>query len=507
MNNILMKSQAYDLDEMAITRFGIPSKNLMGEAGRNISKFIKDNIKNIKSVGIVAGKGNNGGDGFAAAFYLNKLDYNITIYSINSIDCLKPDSLHYYNKCIKNNIPIIVDSEPPSKKTSFDLIVDSILGIGFNGELKENVKKWSRWINQNSLILSCDIPTGVNSDTGNISIDTVKADYTITMGYPKIGMFLEPGKSYSGLITSVDIGFPKNIDELSGIKWKAITDNHIKKIIKPLDRDTHKYNQGKVLVLAGSKGMTGAAYLATMGALRSGCGIIKTFTPSSLNDIYEKKITEGMTVSCDDLGKGFFLKENYNQIMDNIDWADVVLIGPGLGAEIETIELLKALFNSIDKPMVIDADGFGPFYNDKNLINQLKNECVLTPHIGELSKLFGVNSENIKEDIISYIEKITSSKLGVIVAKNAPTLISDGNYGYINSSGNPGLATAGTGDVLSGMIASFISQGYNLIESTVVSVYIHGYAADIISKKTSERGMIASDLLIEIPNILSEYEL
>ena len=226
-----------------------------------------------------------------------------------------------------------------------------------------------------------------------------------------------------------------------------------------------------------------------------------------LRDIYEKKITEGMTVSCDDLGKGFFLKENYNQIMDNIDWADVVLIGPGLGAEIETIELLKALFNSIDKPMVIDADGFGPFYNDKNLINQLKNECVLTPHIGELSKLFGVNSENIKEDIISYIEKITSSKLGVIVAKNAPTLISDGNYGYINSSGNPGLATAGTGDVLSGMIASFISQGYNLIESTVVSVYIHGYAADIISKKTSERGMIASDLLIEIPNILSEYEL
>ena len=127
MNNILMKSQAYDLDEMAISRFGIPSKNLMGEAGRNVSKFIKDNIKNIKSVGIVAGKGNNGGDGFAAAFYLYKLDYDITIFSINSIDCLKPDSLHYYNKCIKNNIPIIVDSEPPSKKTSFDLILITLL--------------------------------------------------------------------------------------------------------------------------------------------------------------------------------------------------------------------------------------------------------------------------------------------------------------------------------------------------------------------------------------------
>jgi len=507
MNNILMKSQAYDLDQMAITKFGISSKNLMGEAGRNVSKFIKDNIKNIKSVGIVAGKGNNGGDGFATAFYLHKLDYNITVFSINSIDSLKPDPLHYHNKCLKKNIPIIVDSEPPSKETSFDLIVDSILGIGFKGDLKEDIKKWSRWINQNSLILSCDIPTGVNSDTGNISIDTVKADYTITMGYPKIGMFLEPGKSSSGLITSVDIGFPKNIDELSGIKWKVVTNDHIKKIVKPLDRDTHKYNQGKVLILAGSQGMTGAAYLATMGALRSGCGITKTFAPSSLNDIYEKKITEGMTVSCNDLGKGYFLKENYNQIMDSIDWADVVLIGPGLGKEIETIELLKVLYSSIDKPMVIDADGFGPFYNDNNLINQLKNKYVLTPHIGELSKLFDVKSENIKEDIISYIEKITYSKPGVLVAKNAPTLISDGDLGYINSSGNPGLATAGTGDVLSGMIASFISQGYNLIESTVISVYIHGYAADIVSKKTSERGMIASDLLFEISNILSEYEL
>tara|TARA_Y100000741_G_scaffold114852_1_gene86172 strand:- start:17403 stop:18926 length:1524 start_codon:yes stop_codon:yes gene_type:complete len=507
MNNILMKSQAYELDEMAMVRFGIPSKNLMSEAGRNISKFIKYNIKNIKSVGIVAGKGNNGGDGFATAFFLNKLDYNVTVYSINSIDSLKPDSLYYYKKCNKKNIPIIVDPKPPSKKTSFDLIIDSIIGIGFKGELKEDLKKWSRWINQNSLILSCDIPTGVNSDTGNISIDTVKADYTITMGYPKIGMFLEPGKSYSGLISSVDIGFPKNIDELSGIKWKLITDDHIKKIVKPLDRDTHKYNQGKVLILAGSQGMTGAAYLATLGALRSGCGITKTFAPSSLNNIYEKKITEGMTISCNDLGKGYFSKENYNQIVDSVDWADVVLIGPGLGKKIETIELLKKLYSTIDKPMVIDADGFGPFYNDKNLINQLKNKYILTPHVGELSKLFDVKSENIKEDIISYIEKMTSSKLGVLVVKNAPTLISDGNSGYINSSGNPGLASAGTGDVLSGMIASFISQGYNLIESTVIGVYIHGYAADIVSKKTSERGMIASDLLFEISNILSEYEL
>ena len=507
MNEVLMKSQAYDLDKMAIKRFGISGRELMGEAGRRIAHFINDNLSNIKSIAIVAGKGNNGGDGFAAALYLKKYNYNLTVFSIYDIDSFSKEALYFYTECTKNNISIIFNSSPPSEYDIEGLVIDSILGIGFKGELNKSIKKWTNWINTFSIILSCDMPTGVNSDSGKISLGAVKADHTIAMGYPKIGSLIEPGRSHSGIITSVDIGFPKKINELNGIKWNIVTERYIQNILKPLRRDTHKYRQGKVLILAGSEGMTGAAYLATMGALRSGCGITKTFAPKSLKDIYERKITEGMTITCDDSDLGYFTDKNFNQIIDHVGWADAVLIGPGLGTDSGTVKLLKMLYKSINKPMVIDADGFSPFYKDKTLIKKLKSKYVLTPHLGELSNIFDVDSDAIKDNLIRYIEKITVSDSGVLLAKNAPSLISDGRYGFINSTGNPGLATAGTGDILSGIIASFISQGYNILESTIISTYIHGYTADKKSKDISERGMIASDLLTEIGKKLSDYEL
>ena len=507
MNTVLMKSQAYDLDEMAIKIDGISSKDLMRQAGKKIADFIKKNFPKFETITIVAGKGNNGGDGLSAALHLKKYNYSAAVFSLYDKDILSKDCLFFYNKCVKNSISITHFSSPPSMYDLSGFVVDSILGIGFKGELNDNVRKWTNWINSFSVVLSCDIPTGIDSDTGKISIDSVKADYTIAMGFPKIGSIIEPGKSYSGQINSVDIGFPNKINQLNGIKWNIITNEYIKNTLKPLNRDTHKYKQGKVLILAGSDGMTGAAYLATMGALRSGCGITKTFTPKSLRTIYERKITEGMTITCEDNGIGYFSENNFSQIMDHVEWADAILIGPGLGKNVATVELLKMLYKSINKPLVIDADGFSPFYEDISFINKIKNKHVMTPHIGELSNLFDVESEEIKNDLIGYIGKITIPEFSVMVAKGAPSLISDGKYGYINSRGNPGLATAGTGDVLSGVIASFISQGYNILESTIISTYIHGYAADKKSQSISERGMIASDLLIEIGKKLSEYEL
>lgn len=193
--------------------------------------------------------------------------------------------------------------------------------------------------------------------------------------------------------------------------------------------------------------------------------------------------------------------------MDNIDWADSVLIGPGLGRNKDTVRLLHNLYVEIDKPMVVDADGFSPFYNDFSLLKKIKNDFVFTPHIGELSKLFEIDAEEFKMDMINIFEKMTTNMPGVLVAKNDSTIISDGINGYINSTGNPGLATAGTGDVLSGVIASLISQGYNSLESSIVSTFIHGLAADNQSNNISQRGLIASDLLIEIGKILSGYEL
>ena len=502
-----MKNQAYDLDRLALKTHGISGQKLMGKAGKKIADFINTNFNDMNSISIVAGKGNNGGDGFAAAVYLSKYGFNIAVFSIYDTQYFSNETSYYYKECLNEDIAVVFASDPPSAYDFNSLAIDSILGIGFKGELYENLKNWATWINRFSVVVSCDIPTGVCSDSGTVSTEAVKADYTIAMGYPKIGSLVEPGKSYSGAITSVDIGFPNKINELNGQKWNVITDDLIKNILKPLKKNTHKYKQGKVLILAGSEGMTGAACLATMGALRSGCGLTKTFAPKSLNIVYERKIIEGMTVSCEDKGSGFFTHDNYSQIMDNIDWADVVLIGPGLGRNKDTVRLLYDLYVEIDKPMVIDADGFSPFYNDFSLLKKIKNDFVFTPHLGELSKLFKIDSEELKIDMINIIKKMTTDMSGVLVAKNESTIISDGVNGYINSTGNPGLATAGTGDVLSGVIASLISQGYNSLESSIVSVYIHGYAADIQSNNISQRGLIASDLLVEIGTILSGYEL
>jgi len=508
MNNILSKNQAYELDKKAINSYNIPARTLMGKAGKCIASYIDNNprLTSIKTVAIVAGKGNNGGDGFAAGYYLSNLGYEITIFSLYEKNDLSKDSLFYYKKCIDQKTNVVTNHEPPSKESIYDLIIDSMLGIGFTGVINKYLLPWVRWINQNPLILSCDIATGINSDNGMIAGDAVRADYTLTMGYPKIGMCLEPGKTYSGLVTSADIGFPNIINKLNGIKWKSLNANLISDIIKPLNRDTHKYNQGKVLILAGSKGMTGAAYLSTIATLRAGAGLTKTCAPASINDIYEKKITEGMTISCEDNGLGYFSKSNYDQIVDQSDWADTILIGPGLGSNQDTVDLLTLLYRNIEKPMVIDADGFRPFYNDKSLFDCMRSNCIFTPHIGEFSNLIGVESEKLKEDLIMNINSFSSMNSAVLITKYSPTLVSNNSIGYINTTGNPGLSTAGSGDVLSGIISAFLAQGYNSLEASAISVFIHGYAADRVSKKISERGMIASDLLDEIAIILSEYD-
>ena len=508
MNNILSKNQAFELDKKTINNYNIPARTLMGEAGKYIANYIDNNsrLTTIKTIAIVTGKGNNGGDGFAAGYYLSDLGYKITIFSLYEKNELSKDSLFYYKKCINQKTTVVTNNKPPSKENIYDLIIDSILGIGFVGEINNYLSPWVHWVNQNPLILSCDIATGINSDNGMIVRDAVRADYTITMGYPKIGMCLEPGKTYSGVVTSADIGFPNIINKLNGIKWESLKADFVSDIIKPLERDTHKYKQGKVLILAGSKGMTGAAYLSTIATLRAGAGLTKTFAPASINDIYEKKITEGMTITCEDRGLGYFSKSNYNQIMDESDWADTILVGPGLGSNQDTVDLLELLYRKIEKPIVIDADGLRPFYNDKSLFNCMPSNCIFTPHIGEFSNLMGITSEKLKEDLIMNINSFSSMSSGVLITKYSPTLISNNSIGYINTTGNPGLSTAGSGDVLSGIISAFLAQGYSPLESSVISVFIHGYAGDRVSKKISERGMIASDLLNEIALILSDYD-
>ena len=504
---LITKEQAQELDRIAIEQMGIPGVELMGRAGSAVADYAQNMIAGIHNpkIAIVGGKGNNAGDGYKAALELHQVGLKPNIFIISDKKEIKGDSLFYYEQCVKESITLKHSIQPPKQK--YDLIIDAILGTGFEGKFRHSVLEYARWINgQNSLVLSIDIPSGVDANNGNIANNAIMADATVTMGMIKVGMTLEPGKSQCGEIIPVDIGFPDIYNELPGMKYRMVDEDLAYKYLKAPDVSTYKHRQGKVLIIAGSRGMTGAAILASRGAIRSGAGLVTTCAPKSLNNIYETNIVEGLTVSCEDDGKGYFTEKNYNEIEKYFDWSDIILIGPGLGHNDLTKKLVKKIVTNYNKPLVIDADGLSLFAGNLELFKEIKSEYIITPHHGELARLFDNNNSSIIDNIIEYLLKFINEFKGTLVAKNAPTLIAHGNKVTVNSTGNQGLATGGTGDVLSGMIASFVAQGIPASIAAELGVFIHGKAADFVAEQKGYRGMIASDLLDMLPQTIMTYE-
>jgi NAD(P)H-hydrate epimerase len=504
---LLTKEQARELDRIAIKQMGIPGVDLMGKAGSAVAEYAQNLIAGIHNpkVAIICGKGNNAGDGYKAALALQKVGVNPQIFIIPDKKEIKGDSLFFYKKCVKENIALVHSMDPPKQK--FDLIIDAVFGTGFKGEFRTPIVEFVKWINsQNTLILSIDIPSGVNANNGNIAENAISADTTITMGLTKVGMTLEPGKSHCGEIVSVDIGFPDIYDELTGMKFRIENEDLAYKYLEAPDVNTYKHRQGKLLIIAGSSGMTGAAILASLGAIRSGTGLVTTCAPKSINNIYETNIIEGLTVSCEDDGKGYFTNKNYDEIEKYFDWSDTILIGPGLGQNGLTKELVKRIVTNYTKPLVIDADGLNCFAENFELFNEIKSDYIITPHYGELARLLNTNTLKISDNLIEYLQKFMDGFSGTLVAKNAPTLIAHKNNVVVNSTGNQGLATGGTGDVLSGVIASFVAQGIPISVAAELGVFIHGKAADFFAERKGYRGMIASDILDMLPQTIMIYE-
>lgn len=504
---LLIREQAQELDRIAIKQMGIPGVDLMGKAGIAVAEYAQNMIAGTHNpkVAIICGKGNNAGDGYKAALELQKVGVTPQLFIIPDKQDIKGDSLFYYEKCVTENIAITHSVKPPKQK--YDLIIDAIFGTGFKGEINFPVLGFAQWINsQKSLILSIDIPSGVNANSGSLAENAVSADVTVTMGMTKVGMTLEPGKAHCGEIIPVDIGFPDIYNELPGMKYRTVDEDLAYKYLKMPDVNTYKHRQGKVLVIAGSRGMTGAAILASLGAIRSGAGLVTTFAPASLNNIYETNIIEGLTVSCEDNGKGYFTDKNYDEIEKYFDWSNTILIGPGLGQSESTKELVKNIITNYEKPMVIDADGLSCFADNLELFNEIKSDYIITPHYGELAKLININTPEMIDNIIEYLQKFMQDFNGTLVAKNAPTLITHSNEVVINSTGNQGLATGGTGDVLAGVITSFIAQGIPTQIAAELGVFIHGKAADMVTEQKGYRGLIASDLLDTLPRAIMTYE-
>ena len=504
---LLTVEQSRELDNIAITKMGIPGIDLMGKAGEIVVEYAKNMVSNVKNprIAIICGKGNNAGDGYKAAVDLNNEGFSTDIFMIFDKNSISGDAKHFYDQCLAKKIPVKNVSIFQSDK--YDLIIDAILGTGFSGELSDPISKITKLINdQNALVLAIDVPSGVNANNGFVSQSAVKADVTVTMGYIKVGMLIQPAQSYCGEIICADIGFPDIYDELPNAKYRTINEELAFQYLKAPNVSTYKHQQGKVLVIAGSRGMTGAAILASNAAIRSGAGLVATVAPKSISAIYESNIIEGLTITVEDNDSGFLTANNYKDIEKYLDWADALLVGPGLGNDGSTLKLVKKIITAFKKPMVIDADALNVFTDNLDLLNTAKSNLIITPHFGEFGRIIRKDLGEIKTNVLNHIEVFCNQYDCTLVAKNAPTFIANKNEIIVNTTGNQGMATGGTGDVLSGIIASFSAQGIPPQIAAELGVYVHGKAADLVSEDKGLRGLIASDITEHLPMVLKEYE-
>ncbi|MBI5682541.1 MAG: NAD(P)H-hydrate dehydratase [Deltaproteobacteria bacterium] len=502
------------LDETAIKRYGIPGIVLMENAGRGAAEIILRRYGgNMQKVSIFAGKGNNGGDGFVIARHLSG-GAEITVYLIGEESQVKGDAktnLEIWEK-MDGRIYAVKTADDIKKHASqirhSHLLVDAIFGTGLENAITGIHRKVIEFINSiGKPVAAIDVPTGLDASTGNVLGACVKADITITMTLPKLGLFIYPGAAHAGEVEIVDIGIPKKLIDEAGIKYETIAPDFIKGVLKKRPENSHKGSFGHLLVLAGSVGKTGAAAMTCLGAMRVGTGLVTLGIPKSLNNIMEKKLTEVMTEPLPETKAKTMGSMSFDKIKALSLDKEAIAIGPGLTTNSDIKELVIKLVQKIKIPMVIDADGVNVLRGVLDILKDANAPIVLTPHPGEMAKLLGISARDVQSDRINIASKAATKNNVIVVLKGARTLIAEpSGRVYINMTGNSGMATAGTGDVLTGIIAGFIAQGYSSIDAARLGVYLHGLAGDCVTEKIGKIGMLATDLLKSLPNVLNEYQ-
>jgi len=389
-----------------------------------------------------------------------------------------------------------------------DLIIDAILGTGLQGRVTDLKAEIINLINvANKEVVAIDVPSGLNADSGKIEGPCIKATHTITLALPKIGLLLFPGANFAGKVKVEDIGIPSYLLKNNKIKTNIITQEIVKSLLPCRATYSHKGSFGKVLILAGSVGMTGAAYLASEAAMRSGTGIVILGIPRSLNQIMEVKLTEVITLPLAETKKQSLGEDAEETILKLIKDFSVLGIGPGISRELETQRLVRKIIEKSNIPLVIDADAIFALSKDTSILKKVKAPLVITPHPGEMAKLINKDIDYILDNRLDIAREIAQEFGIIVVLKGARTIVAnrEGEI-YINIGDNSGMATGGTGDVLTGIICSLIAQGVDSFSAAIAGVYIHSLAGDLARDIKGERGMIAGDILSQLPQAFLSLE-
>lgn len=512
---VLTGSQMGELDRRA-QELGLDVRVLMENAGRSVALELVKLIPNLvgREVVVLAGRGNNGGDGLVAARHLHNLGAAVRVLILGERGELSPPAAA--NAAVLEAagglaVEYLPDEASLAKLAASleeaEIIVDALLGLGIKGPIRGYYGRAIELLNRsNAMVLAVDLPSGLEGETGRVEGPCVQADLTVTMGLPKLGLLLYPGREYVGELVVGEVGYPRPLVEGYDSKLELIDRELVAKLLPPRRPYSHKGDYGRIFVLAGSRGYTGAAALAAEAALRAGAGLVTLGIPASLNPILEGKLTEVITHPLPEID-GALASEALEEIEASLAAQDLLALGPGLGRHPETARLVRELVKRVSLPMVIDADGLNNLSERPAALKELQAPAVLTPHPGELARLTGKTAAEIEADRVGAARAFAAEYNVVLVLKGVPSVVAtpDGRC-YLNSTGNSGLASGGSGDVLTGLIAGLLGQGCQPEEAAVCGVYLHGLIADYLKEETGERAMIAGDLLEKMPQVLREFD-
>jgi NAD(P)H-hydrate epimerase len=506
--------QIREIDSFAINRLNIPGSILMENASINLSKIIIDKtFKYRKSAyGILCGKGNNGGDGFALARHLRNDGLKVKVLYLGLPEEMSPDArmnFQILQKLAENDDELLLKNYISKKDIRFlsdcSIIIDALLGSGSEGDLREPYKNIIKSINNYSAFkIAVDIPTGLDVNTGYSSL-CFHSDLTISLAGLKKGLFFGDGYANAGEICLARIGVNENLFDDIPVQDYLIEPEDAFEALPKKKKDAHKYSSGKLLIVAGSEQFPGAALLTARAALKIGTGSVILAFPNSIKKYVHKNLMELVVQGYEDKGKGFLSTSNLSELKKKLDWAEVISIGPGLGRNPETLDAVREIIleYSAAKKIVIDADGLYSlnenFYKRENLLRNV----VLTPHHGEFSDLVGITVGELKKDILRFGKDFSTSQKSYLVLKGAPTIVfTPSGEALINSTGNPGLAKFGSGDVLTGILSGLLSQKKIIEDAVISAVYLHSLSADLLLKKMTEYGILAGDIIENIPNAI-----
>ena len=505
--------QMQELDRKTIETYRIPGVVLMENAGRGTTEAISSFFPDLqrRKVVIFAGKGNNGGDGFVIARYLLNRNVAVKVYLLADPNVLRGDAeinFQAFKRMKGEVIPVPSSMEFQKVKKDlerFDLIIDGIFGTGLDAEVRGYYREVINHLNSlQKPIVAVDIPSGLDANTGKPLGTAVRATLTVTFGLPKTGHLVSPGVDYVGQLKVIDISIPRILIEEEKIHTHLLDEEGIRKGLSvPRRADTNKSDYGHLLVLAGSVGKTGAATMVCEAALRMGAGLVTLGIPRSLNPIMEMKLTEVMTEPLPETPKQTLSLKAFDSILRLCENKRAVVIGPGIGTVKDTQALILKLVKALKVPLILDADALTALATQAKSLPTANRSLVLTPHPGEMARLLQSTPKDVQEDRIGISRNFAQTRHLYLVLKGHRTLVAtpQGEI-FINPTGNPGMASGGTGDVLTGMIGGLMCQGLDILPSLQASVFLHGLAGDKAASEKGEKSLVATDIIQCLPKVL-----